>query len=178
MPRSPGRFQSTPPARGATKQVCRKSACVGISIHAPREGGDFFLTLAEFTLIISIHAPREGGDLLKGKKAVKENYFNPRPPRGGRLGEHHGIQALRRISIHAPREGGDLPVAWPTPLRFRIFQSTPPARGATQLRHKLQSMHIISIHAPREGGDGMYQHIVDSFQISIHAPARGATART
>ena len=125
-------FQSTPPARGATKQVCRKSACVGISIHAPREGGDFFLTLAEFTLIISIHAPREGGDLLKGKKAVKDNYFNPRPPRGGRLGEHHGIQALRRISIHAPREGGDLPVAWPTPLRFRIFQSTPPARGATR----------------------------------------------
>ena len=34
------RFQSTPPARGATPDICATSVCVIISIHAPREGGD------------------------------------------------------------------------------------------------------------------------------------------
>ena len=34
-------FQSTPPARGATQQFVHKRSIVGISIHAPREGGDY-----------------------------------------------------------------------------------------------------------------------------------------
>ena len=68
-------------------------------------------------------------------------------------------------------------MAWPTPLRFRIFQSTPPARGATQLRHKLQSMHIISIHAPREGGDHDLGRVQKALgHISIHAPREGGDA--
>mgnify|MGYP003254527666 FL=1 len=33
-----------------------------ISIHAPREGGDVDLRVAQCVLVISIHAPREGGD--------------------------------------------------------------------------------------------------------------------
>ena len=57
-------FQSTPPARGATAFIA--AALIfsdGISIHAPREGGDQASALAVFdVLIISIHAPREGGD--------------------------------------------------------------------------------------------------------------------
>ena len=40
MPRSPGRFQSTPPARGATALALQIYDGTGISIHAPREGGD------------------------------------------------------------------------------------------------------------------------------------------
>ena len=33
-----------------------------ISIHAPREGGDYFLQFEDTETKISIHAPREGGD--------------------------------------------------------------------------------------------------------------------
>ena len=33
-------FQSTPPARGATKSDVLDDAVTEISIHAPREGGD------------------------------------------------------------------------------------------------------------------------------------------
>ena len=56
-------FQSTPPARGATNLSLRYEREGGISIHAPREGGDrpppgAVPMLSE----ISIHAPREGGD--------------------------------------------------------------------------------------------------------------------
>ena len=36
---------------------------LGISIHAPREGGDMISCFdLFFDIIISIHAPREGGD--------------------------------------------------------------------------------------------------------------------
>ncbi len=34
----------------------------GISIHAPREGGDHTVRIPDKLCAISIHAPREGGD--------------------------------------------------------------------------------------------------------------------
>ena len=57
------------------------------------------------------------------------SYFNPRPPRGGRLALYDGVTS---------------------PLQF---QSTPPARGATPLTYDAFCEVYISIHAPREGGD-------------------------
>ena len=57
-----------------------------ISIHAPREGGDYVVLVAVVVcVVISIHAPREGGD-GDGGAAVAVDLA---------------------ISIHAPREGGD-----------------------------------------------------------------------
>ena len=79
-----------------------------ISIHAPREGGDSAQRLSVRSCQISIHAPREGGDpeqpmtadqilafqstppargateIALGNRCIAF-YFNPRPPRGGRL---------------------------------------------------------------------------------------------
>ena len=57
----------------------------GISIHAPREGGDPVYNHTQRSRNISIHAPREGGDfvpLTRGTDYTTD--FNPRPPRGGR----------------------------------------------------------------------------------------------
>ena len=101
-------FQSTPPARGAT--LPRGAGGQGqqhISIHAPREGGDGPLPARDLAVIISIHAPREGGDVHKSYSGNPIPDFNPRPPRGGRrcTSENFRIASL--------------------------FQSTPPARGAT-----------------------------------------------
>ena len=56
------KFQSTPPARGATVfPVC-------------------LINCAK----ISIHAPREGGDNSNRTQRIPKIDFNPRPPRGGR----------------------------------------------------------------------------------------------
>ena len=103
------RFQSTPPARGATLYLsCRPplpqnfnprpprggrqqggwaaGAAGKISIHAPREGGDGILKHLCFCHVgISIHAPREGGDHGYRYSRWHRWYSNPRPPRGGRL---------------------------------------------------------------------------------------------
>ena len=101
-------FQSTPPARGATGVKLERLQTRSISIHAPREGGDDTLAKSYVTYaVISIHAPREGGDVLPPVPFRKILYFNPRPPRGGRLDNEIGSLQLMRISIHAPREGGD-----------------------------------------------------------------------
>ena len=78
------RFQSTPPARGATEEIDRVVKLFAISIHAPREGGDLHDPETLQEEFISIHAPREGGDDTAADKLAAEI-----------------------ISIHAPREGGD-----------------------------------------------------------------------
>ena len=78
-------FQSTPPARGATGQGDGgRRDLFAISIHAPREGGDYTRGRVRKKKKISIHAPREGGD---GRLVV--------------------LEPVAKISIHAPREGGD-----------------------------------------------------------------------
>ena len=102
------KFQSTPPARGATQQIFNRFIFLPISIHAPREGGDasLYRAVAVFSRI-SIHAPREGGDHRIDELQNKLNDFNPRPPRGGRLWLQSCSDQAHEISIHAPREGGD-----------------------------------------------------------------------
>ena len=57
---------------------------------------------------ISIHAPREGGDFHDILASFITPYFNPRPPRGGRPNVTGYNVYITEISIHAPREGGDL----------------------------------------------------------------------
>ena len=127
------RFQSTPPARGATPQYLKAMLNEVISIHAPREGGRPLPFVGQFAaLLISIHAPREGGDLMFSDSRVSGFYFNPRPPRGGRRRLRLGVGGQPIISIHAPREGGDFQGFFWWRL-LDSFQSTPPARGATVL---------------------------------------------
>ena len=100
-------FNPRPPRGGRLINFVAIPDGAEISIHAPREGGDFSLfsasrlslifqstppargatTLicgAKVTDLISIHAPREGGDTEKTRSQQAED-----------------------ISIHAPREGGD-----------------------------------------------------------------------
>ena len=165
-------FQSTLPARGATRAPTRRAPCGGISIHAPREGSDRLRAARPRDCTISIHAPREGSDQIM-----------------------RTARPTVRISIHAPREGSD-----PASIRSErlgLFQSTPPARGATwpfgirehagaQLKSPppargatkavpvLLVLVQISIHAPREGSDA--HDAVSAFvhMISIHAPREGS----
>ena len=171
----PGRFQSTPPARGATRDV--QGNVPGHHDFNPR--------------------PPRGGRLHhRRRRTARHLYFNPRPPRGGRQGRNLAGGAVFQfqstppargatlplpgtgwntgISIHAPREGGDLARSGgvATLARFQstppargatvsiamisslvIFQSTPPARGATWPTITKPTSSGISIHAPREGGD-------------------------
>ena len=78
---------------------------------------------------ISIHALREEGDSTELEDIARCVNFYPRPPRGGRRGQHSlGTLAGR-------------------------FLSTPSARRATHIIQIVDMLDIISIHALREEGD-------------------------
>ena len=101
-------FQSTPPAWGATKGVWLWLLVTMISIHAPREGGDWRRPrLCAGQRVISIHAPREGGDASVYGDIVASDGISIHAPREGGDGSDNGAGVTRLISIHAPREGGD-----------------------------------------------------------------------
>ena len=55
-------FQFTHPGRGATGNVGKAIKLLFVSIHAPREGCDFFFFTRSSDNLVSIHAPREGCD--------------------------------------------------------------------------------------------------------------------
>ena len=78
-----------------------------ISIHAPREGGDFNVWLTSSAIMISIHAPREGGDYTGVRTTATMSLFQSTPPARGATTTAGDGSVTSVISIHAPREGGD-----------------------------------------------------------------------
>ena len=84
-------FQSTPSVGRATIVIDLIGFSTAISIHALRgEGDDKFNKCSAVKTDISIHALRGEGDVLYVLSLVDEyNYFNPRPPWGGRPNMYH-----------------------------------------------------------------------------------------
>ena len=102
--------------------------------------------------------PPRGGRL--GMAAITDNYtdFNPRPPRGGRQHTaNHFVSLGAKFQSTPPARGATR--TYSRLLASIIFQSTPPARGATTGKKGEDGKDIyISIHAPREGGDRSASH--------------------
>ena len=55
-------FQSAPPVKGAIYGGSGLVGLGGVSIRAPREGGDHEAGVSVAVAFVSIRAPREGGD--------------------------------------------------------------------------------------------------------------------
>ena len=83
------KFQSTPPVKAATRQICVIACDLGISIHAAREGGD----------------------LLASAVASATSTFQSTPPVKAATDVTDCERLTADISIHAAREGGDSPFA-------------------------------------------------------------------
>ena len=104
-------------------------------------------------------------------------YFNPRPPRGGRLCDIITIYRYLVISIHAPREGGDHQQPYHHQC-VRISIHAPREGGDVGVQMKSFNTKI-SIHAPREGGDAVSPACLINYdKISIHAPREGGDRET
>ena len=144
-------FQSTPPARGATSYTEDK----------PRGKRAFQST-----------PPARGATLSMPSVLWKSNYFNPRPPRGGRPCAQGLLQNRTFISIHAPREGGDCRVAGKLQCGY-AFQSTPPARGATYGRRCSWLSHSHFNPRPPRGGRRLSPQGATPLQDFNPRPPRG-----
>ena len=133
-------FQSTLPARGATRGRIFKRFPRKISIHAPRTGSD--RTRRANITTFSDFNPRSphGERLVHGDTARRQSDFNPRSPHGER---HHCLllmELLRRISIHAPRTGSDHWAAYNTAGRTYFNPRSPHGErhGAEHPAHRAE----------------------------------------
>ena len=105
------KFQSTPPARGATYDYINVKTLDGDFNPRPPRGGRRCTVLhINTTSTISIHAPREGGDTLYLESQGRIILFQSTPPARGATRSNARLSELRKQ-----------------------FQSTPPARGATSI---------------------------------------------
>ena len=149
-------FQSTHPARGATIAAISSGLSTSFQSTHPARGATVRRPPFCFHFDISIHAPREGSRLCPTQRWWHVGNFNPRTPRGVRRSVMRSSICSNSISIHAPREGCD-------------------ERPCCTSRLDA----IISIHAPREGCDYWDALALLDGAISIHAPREGCDlART
>ena len=146
-------FNPRPPRGGrplrpnVLKWSCR------ISIHALREEGDPGLGDEYYQKHkISIHALREEGDRARKGMGGQAEYFNPRPPRGGRRKQSCRVCTTTSNFNPRPPRGGRQYLGGGR-YHVNIFQSTPSARRATRDGCIVVSIVPISIHALREEGD-------------------------
>ena len=214
-------FQSTPP-RGGRRTTTSVTLGAGyVSIHAPAWGATRAEQYEVDILRVSIHAPAWGATQRNFEPSLCNTCFNPRPRVGGDLlgekredgsiivsihapawgatkNQRHDRHSLS-VSIHAPAWGATLQsmdclMSWPRfNPRPRVggdsifpsiislsfgFQSTPPRGGRPRIGDPANATYNVSIHAPAWGATGDEGHIWFYFDVSIHAPAWGATRTT
>ncbi len=122
-------FQSTRPARGATPLHGAGVLVFAVSIHAPRAGRDANCHCSADHSEVSIHAPRAGRDKFLRRLRTEPDCFNPRAPRGARPAMCIPARLLCCFNPRAPR-------------------------GARHVRPGSKGKpHHVSIHAPRAGRD-------------------------
>ena len=139
------------PAKGATVRTLEPFLHGTISIHAPAKGATIFIFFRGVYMGISIHAPAKGATIYRLRKKNRISNFNPRSREGSDNISAGSSLILANFNPRS-REGSDnLPVAKKKP--YQQFQSTLPRRE----RLPTNTMDIWST------------------EISIHAPAKGAT---
>ena len=193
-----GRFQSTPP-RGGRRGKRDLAGSGGRDFNPrPREGGDREARAVPQAYLLFQSTPPRGGRRSSASFHLCPFRFQSTPPRGGRrlrpcpqtssfsisihapargaTDQGRGRAGLPQdISIHAPARGATLESVFK--LSLIIFQSTPPRGGRRRGNGGTACGSKNFNPRPREGGD--YIIPVAEYlatQISIHAPARGATA--
>ena len=123
-------FQSTPPTRAATgwRQDDGRGVCV--SIHAAHEGGDD-TSRARRGRCMRFNPRRPRGRRLgAGRRAGQAESFNPRRPRGRRRPGSAGASTYGH-GFNPRRPRGRRPDIIGDPKVVTWFQSTPPTRAAT-----------------------------------------------
>ena len=168
-------FQSTLPARGATRH--QGAVWIGITFQStlPARGATSSVCARTRRLTISIHAPRTGSDNQEGFARKVPREFQSTLPARGATQQIGCITQFTGISIHAPRTGSDATLEITTKPIFHFNPRSPhgerQSNTPTQRRRK-----VISIHAPRTGSDRQRRRNdggKQGFQSTL--PARGAT---
>ncbi len=187
------------PARGATWRATLACAGSDVSIHAPARGATCWLDRPDrFIRVFQSTLPRGERHRARSIAAWIQSRFNPRS-RAGSDHEHvTGHGTVHGVSIHAPARGATTAGVGAMPLST-MFQSTLP-RGERPAVCRTDRPATAGFNPrSRAGSDGiesltcqrltMFQSTLPRGErhrigysstrlstVSIHAPARGATA--
>ena len=166
-------FQSTPPRGGRRCGDLRGLRLFQVSIHAPARGATLAARHDEFELSSFNPRPRAGGDTASTATATVTGSFNPRPRAGGDMIKQRP-SARSSCFNPRPRAGGDVN-SLTTGCGGGGFNPRPRAGGDLGCKSREGSSDV-SIHAPARGATRVGVLGRPRDQVSIHAPARGATA--
>ena len=168
-------FQFTHPGRGATISFARLARCLGVSIHAPREGCDEVeIQFRKDVKAVSIHAPREGCDTLEGGQLIVEVTFQfTHPGRGATSAQRASRSTASYFNSRTP--GGVRPFSEVELVNMLEFQFTHPGRGATASLSNSRSFRTFQFTHPGRGAthSDMSEMNISGFQFTH--PGRGAT---
>ncbi len=159
-----------PRARTGRDLASAEPAVWIVSIHAPARGATRALPVGFDLELVSIHAPAWGATCEQFRHGA--NCFNPRA-RAGRDDDARRIWRVRSFNPRA-RMGRDAYAGTGHGCAL-WFQSTRPHGARRDLLSVLHSREV-SIHAPAWGATSVHIEI-NRLHVSIHAPARGATRR-
>ena len=129
-------FQSTLPARGATRRLMSYMQSSVFQSTLPARGATLRVPSFLLTQPFQSTLPARGATLQRQHIAAGIPHFNPRSPHGERPCSARRCGLLRPISIHAPRTGSD----------------------GICIVFSFRQYGRISIHAPRTGSDHPAKH--------------------
>ena len=164
------------PARGATAGRHTDACRCGCFNPRPRAGGDTESSVIMWvTDSVSIHAPARGAtEVLKARRAWRHVSIHA-PARGATPASAY--RAIRMDGFNPrPRAGGDAEVLALDVNGWAGFNPRPRAGGDWTTLNGLTLLTDVSIHAPARGATCCADvGSLGTSLVSIHAPARGAT---
>ena len=193
-------FQSTLPARGATRPPPQGTVTGAISIHAPRTGSDqspvrrrgrahhfnprsphgerpMPLLMAAPMLLFQSTLPARGATWYWYRCTNKGCNFNPRSPHGERRALENDSGALLLFQSTLPARGAT--VQRSLCCNVQPFQSTLPARGATRTLVPSNTISPFQSTLPARGAtQSKMRTAPGADEISIHAPRTGSDIRS
>ena len=137
----PALFQSTPPARGATV-ACdyRPRHRSHFNPRPPRGGRPNRSSAHTARLHISIHAPREGGDQAGSPVQLPDLVFQSTPPARGATNRVLGLPKTYEYFNPRPPRGGRPGIDWYH--SGRLYFNPRPPRGGRQQRCTVLSVNL------------------------------------
>mgnify|MGYP001656719502 CR=1 FL=1 len=146
-----------------------------VSIHAPREGCDFCVSVALSALSeFQFTHPGRGATAFWASLRRSRSRFNSRTPGGVRLRRPRLLRQPKQVSIHAPREGCDYGVDYRTSV-LQSFNSRTPGGVRLVLTLVGSVIFMFQFTHPGRGATVDLLVVAPHLRFQFTHPGRGAT---
>ncbi len=163
------------PAKGATGMSAEYTSLMDISIHAPAKGATINMSSSSVSLQISIHAPAKGATMSLYLQRLLAVISIHAPAKGATIGYGHYGKDVAKFQSTLPRRERQHSVRLVT--CYYIYFNPRSREGSDPHCRRSQQQQLHFNPRSREGSDRIDCLTGAIHYISIHAPAKGATAK-